>query len=371
MDKVSLTLMDKWILSRLNSTIRDVDDNLSTYHIPEAARAITDMVDDLSNWYVRRCRERFWGKGMDETKEAAFVTLYHVLVTLSKVIAPFVPFMAEDIYQNLVISVNPDAPESVHLCDFPVADEALIDEDLNRQMAALREVVSLGLSSRAAANLKVRQPSACLYVKGTEFDQAFRELAEDELNVKNVVFTEDARAFTTYNLKPQMRTLGPKYGKLLGKIGQHLQTMDGNEVVDAFNAGQTVTFDVEGTQVVLEAGDVLTEPTQKPGFMAQQDKGVTVVLDTNLTDALVAEGYAREVVSKVQTMRKEADFDVTDRIEVRYVCGDKLANAIEQGRDMIMNGVLAVSLNRAAAEDGWVAKDWDINGEKATLAIRK
>ena len=168
-----------------------------------------------------------------------------------------------------------------------------------------------------------------------------------------------------------MRTLGPKYGKLLGKIGQHLQTMDGNEVVDAFNAGQTVTFDVEGTQVVLEAGDVLTEPTQKPGFMAQQDKGVTVVLDTNLTDALVAEGYAREVVSKVQTMRKEADFDVTDRIEVRYVCGDKLAAAIEQGRDMIMNGVLAVSLNRAAAEDGWVAKDWDINGEKATLAIRK
>ena len=371
LDKVQLSLMDKWILSKLNSLVAKVDADLTAYRIPEPAGAIQDFVDELSNWYVRRGRERFWGKGMAGDKEAAFATLYHVLVTLSKVIAPFVPFMAEEIYQNLVVNNVPGAPESVHLCDFPTCEEQYVDKHMEEQMEALLEVVQLGRACRNAANMKVRQPAAALYVKGASFESDYSDLCKDELNVKQVIFTEDARAFTSYKLKPQMRTLGPKYGKLLGKIGQHLQTMDGNEVVDAFNAGQTVTFDVEGTQVVLEAGDVLTEPTQKPGFMAQQDKGVTVVLDTNLTDALVAEGYAREVVSKVQTMRKEADFDVTDRIEVRYVCGDKLANAIEQGRDMIMNGVLAVSLTRAAAEDGWVAKDWDINGEKATLAIRK
>ena len=232
-------------------------------------------------------------------------------------------------------------------------------------------MVQLGRACRNAANMKVRQPAAALYVKGAAFESDYSDLCKDELNVKQVIFTEDARAFTSYKLKPQMRTLGPKYGKLLGKIGQHLQTMDGNEVVDAFNAGQTVSFDVDGTQVVLEATDVLTEPTQKPGFMAQQDKGVTVVLDTNLTEALITEGYAREVVSKIQTMRKEADFDVTDRIDMRYVCGDKLAAAIKQGRDMIMKGVLALSMTRAEAEDGWVSKEWDINGEKATIAIRK
>ena len=368
MDKVSLTLMDKWILSRLNSTIRDVDDNLSNYHIPEAARAITDMVDDLSNWYVRRCRERFWGKGMDETKEAAFVTLYHVLVTLSKVIAPFVPFMAEDIYQNLVISVNPDAPESVHLCDFPVADEALIDEDLNRQMAALREVVSLGLSSRSAANLKVRQPSACLYVKGTEFDEAFRELAEDELNVKNVVFTEDARAFTTYNLKPQMRTLGPKYGKLLGGIRTALQGMDGNDVVDTFARGETLKFDVNGTPVELEKDDVLTEATQKPGFSAQTDGSVTVVLDCNLTPELIVEGYQREVISKLQNLRKDAGYDVTDHIKVVYQADGELSAAIEAGRDFITKSVLADELTSGEAVDG---KECDINGKKAKLSVQK
>ncbi len=368
MDKVSLTLMDKWILSRLNSTIRDVDDNLSNYHIPEAARAITDMVDDLSNWYVRRCRERFWGKGMDETKEAAFVTLYHVLVTLSKVIAPFVPFMAEDIYQNLVISVNPDAPESVHLCDFPVADEALIDEDLNRQMAALREVVSLGLSSRSAANLKVRQPSACLYVKGTEFDEAFRELAEDELNVKNVVFTEDARAFTTYNLKPQMRTLGPKYGKLLGGIRTALQGMDGNDVVDTFARGETLKFDVNGTPVELEKDDVLTEATQKPGFSAQTDGSVTVVLDCNLTPELIVEGYQREVISKLQNLRKDAGYDVTDHIQVVYQADGELSAAIEASRDFIMKRVLADELTSGEAVDG---KECDINGKKAKLSVQK
>ena len=370
-EKAELSLMDKWILSKLNSLIAKVDADLTAYRITEPAGAIEDFVDELSNWYVRRGRERFWGKGMAGDKEAAFATLYHVLVTLSKVIAPFVPFMAEEIYQNLVVNNVPGAPESVHLCDFPACDAARVDQDMERQMDALLAVVQLGRACRNAANMKVRQPAAALYVKGAAFTEAYSDLCKDELNVKQVIFTEDARAFTSYKLKPQMRTLGPKYGKLLGKIGQHLQTLDGNEVVDAFAAGETVRFELEGTQVELSGGDVLTEPTQKPGFMAQQDRGVTVVLDTNLTQDLIDEGYAREIVSKVQTMRKEAGYDVTDRIQVRCQCGDKLAAALDMGRDMIMRGVLALSLTREAPAQGWIAKEWDINGEKATIAIRK
>ena len=371
LEKVELSLMDKWILSKLNSLIAKVDADQTAYRITEPAGAIEDFVDELSNWYVRRGRERFWGKGMAGDKEAAFATLYHVLVTLSKVIAPFVPFMAEEIYQNLVVNNVPGAPESVHLCDFPACDTARVDQDMEQQMDALLAVVQLGRACRNAANMKVRQPAAALYVKGASFDSAYSDLCKDELNVKQVIFTEDARAFTSYKLKPQMRTLGPKYGKLLGKIGQHLQTLDGNEVVDAFAAGETVRFELDGTQVELSGGDVLTEPTQKPGFMAQQDRGVTVVLDTNLTQDLIDEGYAREIISKVQTMRKEAGYDVTDRIQVRCQCGDKLAAALDMGRDMIMRGVLALSLTREAPAQGWITKEWDINGEKATIAIRK
>ena len=370
-ENVKLTLMDKWVLSRLNQLVKRVDDDLCNYRIPEPARAITDFVDDLSNWYVRRCRERFWGKGMDDTKEAAFVTLYTVLVTLAKVIAPFVPFMAEEMYQNLVRNVDPSAPESVHLCDFPTADESLIDESLNTQMSALLSVVGLGRACRAAANLKVRQPLSTLYVKGTSFDEAFSALAEDELNVKKVVFTDDARAFTTYNLKPQMRTLGPKYGKLLGRIGQHLKEMDGNDVVDAFHRGENVTFTLEGTEVTLSKDDVLTEATQKPGFSAQMEGDVTVVLDCNLTPELIAEGYQREMVSKLQNMRKDAGFEVSDRIEVTYEAGDELAAAIEAGRDFIMQSVLATSFARAAAPEGAVSQEWDLNGKKAVLSVRK
>ena len=370
-ENVKLTLMDKWVLSRLNQLVKRVDDDLCNYRIPEPARAITEFVDDLSNWYVRRCRERFWGKGMDDTKEAAFVTLYTVLVTLSKVIAPFVPFMAEEMYQNLVRSVDPTAPESVHLCDFPTADESLIDENLNTQMSALLSVVGLGRACRAAANLKVRQPLSTLYVKGTSFDEAFSALAEDELNVKKVVFTDDARAFTTYNLKPQMRTLGPKYGKLLGRIGQHLKEMDGNDVVDAFNRGENVTFTLDGTKVVLSKDDVLTEATQKPGFSAQMEGEVTVVVDCNLTPELIAEGYQREMISKLQNMRKDAGFEVSDRIEVTYEAGDELAAAIEAGRDFIMQSVLATSFARAAAPEGAVSQEWDLNGKKAVLSVRK
>ena len=367
-ENVKLTLMDKWVLSRLHQLVKRVDEDLCNYRIPEPARAITEFVDDLSNWYVRRCRERFWGKGMDDTKEAAFVTLYTVLVTLAKVIAPFVPFMAEEMYQNLVRSVDPSAPESVHLCDFPAADESLIDESLNTQMSALLSVVGLGRACRAAANLKVRQPLSTLYVKGTSFDEAFSALAEDELNVKKVVFTDDARAFTTYNLKPQMRTLGPKYGKLLGRIGQHLKEMDGNDVVDAFNRGEDVSFTLDGTEVTLSKDDVLTEATQKPGFAAQMEGEVTVVVDCNLTPELIAEGYQREMVSKLQNMRKDAGFEVSDRIHVRYQAADELSQALEEGRAFIMQSVLAQSLTREESLEG---KRWDINGQEAVLDIAK
>ena len=293
LESVELSLMDKWILSRLNTLIRQVDADVEAYRITEPAAAIEKFVDDLSNWYIRRCRPRFWGKGMAGDKEAAFATLYHVLVSLSKVIAPFVPFIAEEIYQNLVVNNVPGAIESVHLCDYPVADESRIDPDMEEQMEALREVVTLGLSCRNRANLKVRQPLQHLYVKGAAFSADYQALCEDELNVKEVIFTEDARAFTTYQLKPQMRTVGPKYGKLLGQIKVKLTELDGNDVVDAFHRGEAITFDVNGTAVTLAEQDVLTEPMQKPGFVALEDRGVTVVLDTNLTDALITEGYAR------------------------------------------------------------------------------
>ncbi len=371
LEKAELTLMDRWILSKLNTLVAKVDDDLANYRVTESAGKLADFVDELSNWYVRRGRERFWGKGMAGDKEAAFATLYHVLVTLSKVCAPFVPFLAEEIYQNLVVNNVPGAPESVHLCDFPVPDETAVHPEIEEQMDALVEVVQLGRACRNTANLKVRQPVQKLYVKGASFDQAYQALCEDELNVKEVVFTEDARAFTTYQLKPQMRTLGPKYGKLLGKIGQALSQMDGNDVVDAFARGEEVTFTVDGTEVKLAAGDVLTEPMHKPGFTSAEDKGVTVVLDTNLTPALIAEGYAREVISKVQTMRKDAGFEVTDRIEIAFESGDEVAQALATYEEMVCRTTLAVRIARGAAPEGWFARDWDINGKKASLAVTK
>ena len=369
-DKAELTLMDQWILSRLNQLIKQVDTDLSAYRIPEPAAAIEKFVDDLSNWYIRRGRERFWGKGMDGTKEAAFTTLYTVLVTLAKVIAPFTPFIAEDIYQNLVRSVDKSAPESIHLSRFPEADETLIDEELNAQMATLLDIVSLGRACRNASALKVRQPLKAMYVKGAKLDAAFVSLASDELNVKDVVFTDDARAFTTYNLKPQMRTLGPKYGRLLGKIGAWLKEADGNAVVDAFAFGNKVEFTIDGTEVVLDKDDVLTEATQKEGFAAQIDGDLTVVLDCNLTPGLIAEGYQREIVSKLQTMRKEADFDVTDRILAAYQADKELSAAVESGKDFIMQSVLAKELS-ASLDESYTAQKWDINGKTAVLGIKK
>ncbi len=364
----SLTLMDRWILSRLHSTIRTVDESLTAYAIPEAAKALTSFVDDLSNWYVRRGRERFWGKGMAGDKEAAFATLYNVLETLCGLIAPFVPFMAESIYQNLVRSVQPDKPESVHLTDFPAWDESLIDPEMERQMEALIEAVQLGRACRNLANLKVRQPLRAMYLKGASFGEEYAALAEDELNVKKVEFVRDASALTDYKLKPQMKTLGPKFGKLLGKIREALLHQNGSEVVAAFERGENLVLDLDGTRVELERGDVLTEPIQKEGLATQSAGEMTVALDTTLTDDLVREGFAREVVSKLQTMRKETGLDVTDRIAVTYACSDNLAEALDAFSGMISSSVLAVRFDRLDACEG---REWDINGEKAVFAIEK
>ena len=371
LEKTELTLMDRWILSKLNTLIRQVDEDLANYRITESANKLSAFVDELSNWYVRRGRERFWGKGMGGDKEAAFATLYHVLVTVSKLSAPFIPFLSEEIYQNLVVNNVPGAPESVHLCDFPQSDPAAIDPDTEAQMDALVEAVQLGRACRNTANLKVRQPVQRLYIKGASFDKAYQELCEDELNVKEVIFTEDARAFTTYQLKPQMRTLGPKYGKLLGAIGRKLAELDGNDVVDAFNRGEEVSFEIDGTEVKLSAADVLTEPMQKPGFTAAEDRGVTVVLDTNLTEDLIREGYAREVISKVQTMRKDAGLEVTDRIRLTCEGDGELAAAVEAWSEMIRRTTLATELTCGKAPEGFVTREWDINGKKAVLGIAK
>lgn len=371
LDQVELSLMDKWILSRLHTLIREVDEGLDRYRITEPARAIGEFVDELSNWYVRRSRERFWGKGMAGDKEAAFATLYTVLESLSRLIAPFTPFLAETMYRNLVCSVQAGAPISVHLCAYPAYDARCIDPELEQHMAALLQVVQLGRTCRSGANRKVRQPLPALYVRGATMPEIFSALVADELNVKHVRFTEDTRPFTTYQLKPQMRTLGPRYGKLLGKIGAYLSTLDGNDVVDVFERGETLAFALEDTAVELSKDDVLTEPTQRPGFVAEMDRGVTVVLDTNLTPELIAEGLAREVISKLQTMRKEADFEVTDHIQVGFVADVELVRIILQYAGQISAAVLADALEPTHGEEGSYTKEWNINGLRAVLSIAR
>ena len=369
-DKKDFSLMDKWILSKLQTLISTVDEGLEKYQITETARAISDFVDELSNWYVRRCRERFWGKGLEGDKLAAFETLYTVLRTLSGLCAPYIPFMAESMYRNLVANNDPSAPISVHLTDFPTADPSLVDHELEAQMEEVIAAVQLGRACRNAANIKVRQPIATMYIKGAALDEAVSELIADELNVKSVRFVNDARDFTTYELKPQMRTLGPRYGKLLGRIGAHLKTMDGNAVVDAFERGETVSFELDGALVELGKDDVLTRPMQKEGFVAQMDGDMTVVLDANLTPELIEEGYVRELISKIQTMRKDADFDVTDRIAVTIEADDKLSAIAEKGAEDIKRGVLALSVTLGAPEEGAVSQEWNINGEKAVIGVK-
>ena len=362
------SLMDKWVLSRLNTLVDFVDKGLAEYKVTETSRAIAAFVDELSNWYVRRCRERFWGKGLEGDKLAAFETLYTVLTTLTGLIAPYTPFMAESIYQNLVAKL-PGAKPSVHLTDFPVCDPAKVDAQLEEEMEKVIEVVQLGRACRSGAGMKTRQTASTLYVKGKTLTPGMADLVADELNVKEVAFVEDARAFTTYKIKPQLRTVGPKYGKLVGAIGKALLEMDGNDVVDTFAAGNTLRFTVDGNDVELSETDVLTEPMQKPGFVAEMDGGVTVVLDTNLTPELIEEGFVREVISKVQTMRKEADFEVTDHILITLKTTDRLADVVTRGSAEILRAALADGLEIAQPE-GFV-REWSINGEAATIGIRK
>ena len=366
----SLSVMDKWLLSKLNTVVGEVDDNLNNYRIPEAARALQEFVDDMSNWYVRRSRERFWAKGMEQDKINAYITLYTSLVTICKAAAPMVPFMTEEIYQNLVRSIDENAPESIHLCDFPVVNKTWINEELERDMDEVLKIVVMGRSCRNTANIKNRQPIAQMYVKAPyKLAEYYCEIIEDELNVKAVEFTDDVRAFTTYSFKPQLKTVGPKYGKCLNGIRAHLAEVDGNAAMDELKEKGSLTFDVNGTSVVLSEEDLLIDMAQTEGFVSDGDNSITVVLDTKLTPELIEEGFVREIISKVQTMRKEADFQVTDKIVISCKGNEKIEALIKANADQIKSEVLAVDVKLDEA-DGYV-KEWSINGENVTLGVER
>ena len=365
-----LPVMDKWLLSKLNSTVAEVDSNLDQYRIPEAAKALQDFVDEMSNWYVRRSRERFWAKGMEQDKINAYMTLYTALVTICKAAAPMIPFMTEDIYQNLVRSNDANAPESIHLCDFPVVNKDHIDKKLEEDMEDVLDAVVMGRACRNEAAIKNRQPISRMYIKSDfTLSEFYQEIIEDELNVKEVVFTDDVRDFTSYTFKPQLRTVGPKYGKQLGGIQKHLAALDGNAAMDELNADGALKFDVDGVAVELTKDDLLIDMAQKEGYVSQEDNRMTVVLDTNLTPELVEEGFVYEIISKIQTMRKESGFEVTDHIRVSINGNDKLSEIAQKNKEAISGKVLADEL-ASGAEYG-VSKEWNINGENAVIAVER
>ena len=365
-----LSVMDKWLLSKMNTMVRAVDDNLGNYRIPEAARALQEFVDDMSNWYVRRSRERFWAKGMEQDKINAYMTLYTALVTVSKAAAPMIPFMTEEIYQNLVRSIDKDAPESIHLCLFPEVNEEQIDTELEQNMDHVLKLVVMGRACRNTSNIKNRQPIGQMFVKaGFDLPEFYQEIVADELNVKNVKFTEDVRDFTSYNFKPQLKTVGPKYGKMLGGIKAALDSVDGNAAMDELNADGSLKLDVNGQEITLFREDLLIETAQIEGYVSENDNGITVVLDTNLTPELLEEGFVREIISKVQTMRKEADFEVMDRIRVTYDGSDKAEAIFAKYAGEIAGEVLANEVVKAQPS-GYV-KEWKINGEAVTMGVEK
>ena len=365
-----LPVMDKWLLSKLNSTVAEVDSNLDQYRIPEAAKALQDFVDEMSNWYVRRSRERFWAKGMEQDKINAYMTLYTALVTICKAAAPMIPFMTEDIYQNLVRSNDASAPESIHLCDFPVVNKDHIDKKLEEDMEDVLDAVVMGRACRNEAAIKNRQPISRMYIKSDfTLSEFYQEIIEDELNVKEVVFTDDVRDFTSYTFKPQLRTVGPKYGKQLGGIQKHLAALDGNAAMDELNADGALKFDVDGVAVELTKDDLLIDMAQKEGYVSQEDNKMTVVLDTNLTPELVEEGFVYEIISKIQTMRKESGFEVTDHIRVSINGNDKLSEIAQKNKEAISSKVLADELT-SGMEYG-VSKEWNINGENAVIAVER
>ena len=370
LDEKTLTVMDRWILSKLNSTVGAVDDNLANYRIPEAAKALQEFVDDLSNWYVRRSRERFWAKGMEQDKINAYMTLYTALVTISKAAAPMIPFMTEEIYRNLVCSVDKNAPESVHLCDFPKVDENLIDKELEASMEEVLDIVVMGRAARNTANIKNRQPIGTMYVRAERpLDDMFKAVVADELNVKNVEFKDDLSDFTSYTFKPQLKTVGPKYGKLLNGIRTHLAELNGREAMKELENTGSLSFDIDGQNVVLSKEDLLIDTAQMEGYVTEEDSTVTVVLDTNLSDALIEEGFVREIISKIQTMRKEAGFEVMDKIVVYSMGNQKIEGYMKEYREEILSDVMASDI-RFDEVKGYT-KEWSINGESVTLGVEK
>lgn len=365
-----LSVMDKWLLSKLNTVVKSVDNNLDNYRIPEAARALQDFVDEMSNWYVRRSRERFWAKGMEQDKINAYMSLYTALVTISKAAAPMIPFMTEDIYQNLVRSVDKDAPESIHLCDYPEVNEDYIDKKLEDDMEDLLEAVVMGRACRNASNIKNRQPIGTMYIKaGFELSEFYVDIIADELNVKNIVFTDDVREFSSYSFKPQLKTVGPKFGKQLNEIRSALQSLDGNAAMDEVNASGKLKLSLPSGEVILEKDDLLIDIAQTEGYVTESDNKITVVLDTNLTPELLEEGFVREIISKVQTMRKEAGFEVMDKIDVYAKDNEKVIEVLNKNADGIKAEVLAEDIITGSAQ-GYV-KEWNINGENVVMGVKK
>ena len=370
LDYDKLSVMDKWLISKLNTLIKTVDNYLSDYKITESARVISEFTDELSNWYVRRSRERFWGKEMTQDKINAYMTLYTALVTLSKVTAPMIPFMAEEIYRNLVCSIDNDAPISVHLCDYPVYDDTKIDLQLEKAMEEVLDIVVLGRAARNASNIKNRQPIGKMYVKAdTALDSFYTEIIADELNVKEVEFTDNVSACTTYSFKPQLKTVGPKYGKFLGGIRDYLASVDGNKAMDELETNGAIKFTVNGEEISLEKEDLLIEAAQVEGFQSESDFGITVVLDTRLSDELIEEGFVREIISKIQTMRKDSGFEVMDNIKVFVDGNDKISAIMDRNAEEIKGDVLALAINNGAKCEN--SKEWNINGEKVFIGVEK
>ena len=365
-----LTVMDKWLLSKLNTLVKTVDTHLDNYRIPEAARALQEFVDDMSNWYVRRGRERFWAKGMEQDKINAYMTLYTALVTVSKVAAPMIPFMTEEIYQNLVRSIDKETPESIHLCDFPVADESFIDKQLEEDMKDLLKVVVMGRACRNTANIKNRQPIGTMFIKADfTLGDFYKNIIADELNVKNVVFTDDVREFTSYTFKPQLKTVGPKYGKQLGGIQKMLASLDGNAAMDELNEKGALTFMVGEVEVSLGKDDLLISMSKKEGYVSEADNKVTVVLDTNLSEELIEEGFVYEIISKIQTMRKDSGYEVMDHIRVAMVGNDRIADIVRKNEKTIAAKVLA---DEFIFEDVLAnKKEWNVNSENVTIGLER
>ncbi|MBN2222191.1 MAG: class I tRNA ligase family protein, partial [Vallitaleaceae bacterium] len=370
LDTQKLGLMDKWLLSKLNSLIKTVDHQMENYKITESTRAINEFVDELSNWYVRRSRERFWQKDMNKDKVDAYMTLHTTLVTLSKLCAPFIPFMAEDIYRNLVVPFDASAPESVHFCDYPEYQDQLINHSVEKQMEILLKVVVSGRACRNGANIKNRQPLAKMFVKVEDsLDENFIEIIREELNVKEVLMVDDVSEFTSYTFKPQLRTVGPKYGKYLNPIREFLSQVDGNHAMEELKEQGHLAVDFDGFEVTLTEDDLLIDSAKKEGYASDVDGPMTVVIDTHLTEELIEEGFVREIISKIQTMRKEADFEVIDHIVFGYQNNDELHSVIQKNKEIIAEETLTDEVVFGLFEG--YQKNWDINGKNIDFVIRK